>query len=50
MLDKKHIDYFETHLIERFLNKVQKTTLTLGLLQQQAHVTSHISGAKKFVR
>ena len=29
-------------LIERFLSKAQKTTLTLSLLQQQAHMTSPV--------
>lgn len=29
-------------LIGRFLNKVQKATLTLSLLQQQAHTTGRI--------
>ncbi len=29
-------------LVGRFLNKVQKTTLTLGRLQQSAHTTSRI--------
>jgi len=28
--------------IERFMSKAQKTTLTLCLLQQQAHMTSPV--------
>ena len=28
--------------MEGFMNKAQKTTLTLSLLQQQAHMTSHV--------
>ena len=44
VLDKKHIKHFEAIFIEHFLSKAQKTTLTLSLLQQQAHVTSHILG------
>ncbi|WP_294956290.1 hypothetical protein [Sulfurovum sp.] len=30
-------------LTGRILNEVQNTALALGLLQQQAHVTGHIS-------
>lgn len=30
------------HFTGRFLSKAQKTTLTLSLLQQQAHLTRHI--------
>jgi hypothetical protein len=44
VLDKKHIKHFEAISTGRFSGKAQKTTLTLGLLQQQAHVTSHILG------
>ena len=29
-------------LMGRFMSKAQKTTLTLSLLQQQAHMTSHV--------
>jgi len=44
--------YARLLLLERFLSsflrdcmsKAQKTTLTLCLLQQQAHMTSHVKG------
>ena len=37
-------DFPALFIMGRLLSKAQKTTLTLGLLQQQAHVTSHIKG------
>lgn len=37
-----YIDTEALTIKERLLNKVQKSTLSLGRLQQSAHVASHI--------